>query len=187
MGKLLAVTAAGVMAMAVLGACGTKDEPASPPPTHSSTPSPTASPMPTAPVMPEAAKAHTKEGAEEFVRYFWDVVNYAQATGDTSPIVDASADGCKACDAGVAGVEEVFRRGGRYIGGEATVERVSAELLGAGEQLFSRVVGEIDIAGFTIDLPEPAEDTVKPAVKHREQFDLVATSGGWLVAQFQVA
>ncbi|WP_372492275.1 DUF6318 family protein, partial [Pimelobacter simplex] len=34
------------------------------------------------PVLPGAAKEASEEGARAFVGYYWELVNYAQATGD---------------------------------------------------------------------------------------------------------
>ncbi|MFD0740579.1 DUF6318 family protein [Phytohabitans flavus] len=42
------------------------------------------------PQMPAAASAHTREGGVEFVRYWFALLNYAQGSGDTSPMKAAA-------------------------------------------------------------------------------------------------
>src|SRR5689334_8294933 len=96
-------------ALLTLTACSGSADP-SPPPTTRSTPTsaaPSPTPSPTVPVMPEAAKAHTTAGAKAFVRYFWQVVNYAQATGDTAAIAAMTdSKSCSQCNAGIKSIHK---------------------------------------------------------------------------------
>src|SRR5689334_1786838 len=109
------LTGLALLTLTTLTACtgntGTADPPpATPTTTTTTTPTPTPT-QPVAPVMPQAAKAHTKAGAKAFVRYFWQVVNYAQATGDTAAVADlADSKSCSQCNAGIKGIDDVYSR-----------------------------------------------------------------------------
>ncbi|GAA3802317.1 DUF6318 family protein [Nocardioides panacisoli] len=81
------------------------------PPSSSSTPS-----GPVEPRLPAAARTATKAGAEAFVRYYWDVVNYAQLTGDTRLLRGLHMPSCDACASGVSWIDSVYRRNGSITG-----------------------------------------------------------------------
>ncbi|MDQ6526460.1 DUF6318 family protein [Nocardioides sp. LHD-245] len=86
------------------------------------TPSPTATP-PAEPVLPEAAKQASEEGARAFITYYWDLINYAQVTGDVKALKAASATTCKGCQAGIRGIRRHYRSGGSIAGGVHRVDR----------------------------------------------------------------
>lgn len=89
---------------------------ASAPPTVGQTVTITTGPAPTLPPMPPEAQEMTNEGAEAFVRYWFDLANYAQATGDTDPLMAQSGPECDMCAALRDGVEASYHDGGRVIG-----------------------------------------------------------------------
>ena len=175
------------------GCTGAADpaEPTPPPtpPATASTPSPTPTgpATPTPPVMPDAANAHTKAGAKAFVRYFWQVVNYAQATGDTAPINSLNSSNCSACEAGVAAIDKTYEAGGHIVGGQASLSDLHAELLVAGDLRLARVSYTIRIADQRNDYPGRANDTAEPAYRGRDRLELVESPSSWLVAALVVA
>lgn len=78
---------------------------------------PVATPSPTAvkvepPELPERARLNTKAGAEAFLRHYVDLVNYAQATGETGALSAAASPGCRACAAFERRVDDVYGKGG---------------------------------------------------------------------------
>src|SRR5689334_13151884 len=105
------LTGLALLTLTTLTACTGNTGTADPPPaTHTTTTTTTPTPTPTQPVppvMPQAAKAHTKAGAKAFVKHYWAVVNYAQATGDIETLNRISARGCVGCDAGIRSVKRV--------------------------------------------------------------------------------
>lgn len=109
--------AAALFAVAVLGlpACG-DDNKGTVLPTRSATPSPTSS----EPVLPEAAKQHTREGADAFARHFMAVLNYAVATGDVRQLKALSGPTCKSCANFVKTIDGVYPEG-KLVGGQATI------------------------------------------------------------------
>ncbi|UDY22462.1 DUF6318 family protein [Nocardioides sp. Kera G14] len=186
MGKHLTRFAVGTVAAAValaLAGCGSdKAQPPSSVRTTSTVASPTSTPTPTAPVMPDAAKQHTKEGAEAFVRYFWDVANAAQSNGDPSELTDLSLDGCEACDGTISSIRKTKAAGGTYVGGTSTVVVQSSELLQSETFQMAHVQARIDVSDETVDYPGSGKDVHRPARQARIRMELT-WAGGWRVAQ----
>jgi hypothetical protein len=54
------------------------------------------------------------------VKFYWEMVNYAQATGDTAGLAQL-ADTCPTCDSGRSFIERVYERGGELVGGDGRV------------------------------------------------------------------
>jgi len=127
-GAWVAVLSA-VLCAGVLVACDDDPEPkvgdptTAPPSTSSSAPtSPsTTAPTTTAPVMPGEAGQQTDGGAEAFVRFYVDVFNFSQSTGDTTTLAEISDKACAACQAYVSSIDDVFANGGSVDGGELTI------------------------------------------------------------------
>ena len=111
-----------------LGLAGCSDddpEPApAPPSSEPASPSTTAASGPTPPEMPDAAKARTDKGAEAFVRYWLEVVNHAQATGETQVLEAMSESTCAGCRGIAEAVTEAYKGGGHIEGGELMVGRL---------------------------------------------------------------
>lgn len=81
-------------------------------------------------MLPAAAREASEAGARAFVGYYWELVNYAQATGDVRPLRRVSGPRCSACSAFVSRVRKQYRRGGHIIGGTNTVSVGGAIELG---------------------------------------------------------
>lgn len=103
-----------------LAGCG-GDPKADPSPAPSS-PTTSASPTPTPPVMPGAAKANTKAGAVAFVKYYIELINHAQATGDTEALARVESDSCHSCKRARNSLDEIYASGGHLEGGEWTAD-----------------------------------------------------------------
>lgn len=128
-----AIAVAALLATGLLAGCDDEDDP--PEPTESvsePTSAPTSTqtePTPTGPVeptLPAEAEAATKAGAEAFVGYYWQVVNYAQHTGDVGPLTRISEDNCAGCNGGIRYITKVYGRGGRIIGGDFSLVSASS-------------------------------------------------------------
>lgn len=98
-------------ALLVLSGCGGDPPPMAPP-----APSPSESAV-AAPVMPEEAKADSKAGAIAFVQHYVELLNYAQGTGDTVPLIALSGSGCRSCTRVRDAIDEIYDSGGRITGG----------------------------------------------------------------------
>lgn len=122
---------AGVLG-GMLAGCSEDPSDGSDRPTSSATPSTpsesttAASGEPTPPPLPDAATRGGRKGAEAFLRHYWELVNYAQETGDTAPLRAVQADGCDGCNGGNDWIEKVYAEGGRIEGGHYTVRAADA-------------------------------------------------------------
>lgn len=98
-------------------------------PTTSTPPSPTTSsvstPTETPPVMPPEARARDVDGAAAFIRYYFDVVNYANRTGDVARLTELSDEECQSCLNLIDTAANGYRNGGRIEGGQIIVGDVA--------------------------------------------------------------
>jgi serine/threonine protein kinase len=76
------------------------------------------------PALADAATAQTGDGAIAFARYWFDTLNHAAASGDTSPLAAASSPNCRPCAAAVTSLGEVHANGRSTRGGTYTVRSV---------------------------------------------------------------
>lgn len=120
--RLLASSAALAVAAALLAGCSDESANGSPDPLPTSTPvSPSVSDTPSEPAEPTPPAAMERddaEGAKAFAGYYWEVVNYAQATGDTKLLRALEMPGCVACRGGRESIEKVYAAGGRITGSQ---------------------------------------------------------------------
>jgi hypothetical protein len=91
-----------------------------------SSPSTTASTTTAASDIPAAARAHTPAGAEAFVRYFIDRVNYAWMTPEAGVIDALSQPACKSCADLERTARELLSDKQRYDRPAAAVDSVTA-------------------------------------------------------------
>lgn len=85
---------------------------------------PTSPTRPTEPTLPQVARKPTVRGARAFVVYWVDLVNYAQATGETTRLAQVSDDRCTGCFGVVEAIQSPYSRGGRIEGGEWVIGRL---------------------------------------------------------------
>lgn len=127
--------AIAVATAALLAACSSDPQPKfedpSPAPSASETSaspvdqSPSTSPVatPSAPALPEAAKVNSPDGANAFARWWVDMSNYAQHTGDTSLLGPVNDSRCSGCNGAVDAVKQTYGAGGHIEGGGLTIQR----------------------------------------------------------------
>lgn len=77
-----------------------------------------AAPDPVEPELPGAATEASEAGARAFIAYYWELINYAQVTGDVKALKAVSASTCEGCNKGIAIVEDLYESGGHAEGGE---------------------------------------------------------------------
>lgn len=136
--------------LAVLAGCNGSeaDEPKTSPSPSISTTAPTPDPTPTGPVAPtpppEMEKAN-KAGARMFAEYYWELANYAQATGDTTALRAAQLPLCKACTGALEAVEEIYEKGWTIHGGDHKPTVLSLERLTKGQITEFRMLAEVNI------------------------------------------
>ena len=76
----------------------------------------------TEPTPPREMAGKDEAAAEAFVEHYFELVNYAQATGQLEPVRRVAAPVCAACDGMSGAVEQVYRKGGTVRGGALTLE-----------------------------------------------------------------
>lgn len=120
----------GALALSVvLAGCGGDPE-ASPDPTATTSAvstTPSTPPTPSAPALPDAAMANTKAGAIAFVRYYVEVINHAQITGELTSLRSLAADGCRPCARIRKELTRIYDAGGHIEGGRWAVLTTIAE------------------------------------------------------------
>lgn len=124
MGTTLRAAAAAVVLLLAAGCSDDGPSPRDPSSTWSPTgkmETPTsAAPDPVEPELPAEAAEASEAGARAFIEYYWELVNYAQVTGDVKALKRASGPNCERCDAGIDGIKQVYRAGGHITDGQYT-------------------------------------------------------------------
>ena len=177
------VAALCVVSVLALGACSGGDpQPkiADPTPTLPTSPSTTAVSGPAAPTMPAAARGADAAAAEAFVRFYWDMVNYAQVTGDVEGL-KRLASRCGTCDAAVDYIVDIYDRGGRIEGGEGTFRNLRASFLDHNGGARAIVRGDLVSTRQRVDLPGSKDDESYPGGTLPFEVLTEVTSDGWIV------
>lgn len=178
----LVATALTVSLLSIAG-CSEDPEPeiasptAAPSPLQSST-APTES---AAPELPDSADQKSRAGAEAFIAYFWDVVNFSQSTGSADLIRDLGTQSCVGCEAAAKFVENIVSSGVEPEGGEYTVDNIESRRLFVQGQYLVRVDFDIRNEPLIIDAPGKRDDQVLDAIDGRGQFTLNWIDGEWRV------
>ena len=148
------------------------------------TPSSSAPPGPVEPTLPPAAKSATKAGAEAFVRYYWDVVNYAQRTGNTDRLRQLQAPSCDRCTKGAAWIDDVSRAGGSIVAG---MNRVLKARGGRSENRTGGwfVVAKIHGSHATVTHAGNLNSSY-PADTWRALFTLTRVKARWLLSSWEL-
>ncbi|GAA1542891.1 DUF6318 family protein [Nocardioides humi] len=121
--RLLRTLAAALAVLLALAACTDDSAPRDPSSTWSptgtmETPSSNAGQTPTEPALPDAATQASEDGARAFITYYWDLINYAQVTGDVKALKAASGPNCEGCKAGIHAIREIYKGGGHITDGQ---------------------------------------------------------------------
>ena len=184
----VAAAAAFVVALA---ACGADDEPPAPPETSvasssstttSEAPTETAEPSATPPPLPPEAANPDAVGAGAFVRHWFDLANYAYATGDTDELAAASDPDCGSCADLVERIMDQYAAGGSFEDGVVTVIGAEAAPPENGVALVSTVINQaelryIDAEGETTEAVPGSAGAVAGTV-------VTYATGRWQLAGF---
>ncbi|HEY0952440.1 DUF6318 family protein [Nocardioides sp.] len=178
------ITAMSLLSVLALGACSDDDpEPKFAPPPSStapSSPSTTAVSGPVEPTMPAAARGDDAAAAEAFVKFYWEMADYAQETGDVAGLAALSPKGCKACQQVLDFLESVYRRDGHIRGGETKISDASTAPVGSeGNLLVVRYV--LANSHQVVDLPGTKRDEEYEAGTVRIETIVRLTANGWRI------
>ncbi|HZO65757.1 MAG TPA: DUF6318 family protein [Kribbellaceae bacterium] len=141
---------AAVAMLTLLTACDGDPE-SMPPPSSSTSPSstplssatPSTTPKPTAPTVPPAAtNGLTVTSAEAFARFYLQVLDHLEGTGDASLMRRWADPSCKSCRLLASTFEDVYKKGGAVTGDYQTVDvKVSEARLSGADTAFVRLSG----------------------------------------------
>ncbi|TFV47798.1 DUF6318 family protein [Blastococcus sp. TF02A_35] len=124
------MTAAALAAL-LLSGCSEKQEANDALPTAASSPQTTDSRPQLGPEdlpLPDAARTQDASGAEAFVRYYFDLLNYTATTLDAAPLRQLS-ENCDDCDRIAENAELSAKAGHRYDGGKITITETAPPLI----------------------------------------------------------
>lgn len=79
------------------------------------------------PVLPEAAKTETKEGLEAFARYWFEQLNFAYETGNTSGLTSVTSDRCEFCSNISKSLEKNYQGDGWLAGGRIEAPSINTK------------------------------------------------------------
>ncbi|MCW2801415.1 MAG: hypothetical protein JWQ70_2887 [Aeromicrobium sp.] len=99
-----------LVALLVVGACGSDPQPKEPKSTATASATPTIS----VPTMPAQAKENSPEGADAFLRHYVDVLNFASRTGNVSELSRLSSPKCVGCQRYIALYRDTYKSGGYF-------------------------------------------------------------------------
>lgn len=181
------ITAFTLVSVLALGACSDDD----PEPKFAPTPSPstsaptspstTAASGPVEPTMPAAAKGTDAASAEAFVKFYWEMVAYAQETGHLDGLKVLSDSTCLPCKRGIAYLKSVFDRDGEIAGGVGTVHRLSTGFVNDDGDEKAVVEFELTNTRQQVDFPGTHRDKEFPAGTLSMTAMLGHAGNGWVM------
>ncbi|UYM05553.1 DUF6318 family protein [Solicola gregarius] len=159
------------------GASGpTSDSPTSDSPATGST-APGASKASNAPKPPAAAEKDDAAGAEAYVGYFVDLVNYAAESGDTKPLHDAAVE-CDYCQQFPAVYDDVYSNGGSFDGDFFRLLDVNATGEGDTTQAVAKLKAD---TSTTFKIAKDKKTQHIEPVSYTWTIDLEPTDDGWQI------
>ena len=111
--------------------------------------------------MPPEAKGTDAKAAEAFVRFYWEMVNYAQATGDVDGLAGLGSK-CAACDNGIAFVRDAYDKGGEIRGGDGKPGQFDTVFINRAGEHWAIVDCRVTTSKQTVDLPGTRNDQEFP-------------------------
>jgi hypothetical protein len=175
-----------------LAACADDDpEPRDDPtPTVSTSTSPTPDPTPTGPVeptLPPEAHSDNAAGAIAFVKFYWDMADFAQLTGDVDGLMPLATPECKACEGGIQAIQDAYDDGAVMRGGTTTLSRFRTTRVGAQDRRWMQVKFRVTSTRQVVDYPGEQRDVVHQAATVNAQFLLERQAGAWVVTFWEAS
>ncbi|UTT71468.1 DUF6318 family protein [Arthrobacter sp. DNA4] len=116
------------------------------------------------PVLPEVAKTETKEGAEAFVRFWYENLSFGYETGHTETLEKISGPGCVFCTGLRDGIAEAWSEGRWITGGQIETPVITATVEPGAEpyvvvQVIQSTIEIRNPDGTLLQKPTPATNT----------------------------
>ncbi|MBA2953382.1 hypothetical protein HZF07_06625 [Nocardioides sp. CGMCC 1.13656] len=184
MNRARAVLTALVLVSA-LGLAGCTDDdpepkfapPSSEPPESQST---TGASDPTPPEMPQAAKGTDAAAAEAFVKFYWETVNFAQATGDVEDLSRLSTK-CVNCDNGIEFIKSVYSDGGTIDGGDGKPTHIETRFTNLQGEWWAIVDCTVALTPQDVDASGTEHDEHYAGGQRAIRMYLQPSEGSWVV------
>jgi Family of unknown function (DUF6318) len=132
------------------------------------------------PVLPEVAKAETKEGAEAFVRFWYETLSYAYETGQSQNLEKISGPGCIFCTGLRDGISEAWSEGRWISGGKIETPAITATV-----EPGSDPFAVVQVIQSTIEIRKPDGTLLQnptPATNTGSRAGLIFGSSGWVMS-----
>lgn len=189
-----AMAAAALVTSACLAGCSGGDSDNS---ADSGLPSKSESTTPTAPAtettpasatqppeLPDLATRQSQAGARAFARFYIDLLDYAQHTGDVQPLVRSSSGDCAGCNNYIDFFRDWYERGGWIKRGDRSVRSFERVFPSAPpHDMYLRVAGQLAPGEFL--RRKGAEVKHAPGETLDLEIWLARTSNGWRVSRLE--
>jgi hypothetical protein len=187
--RLVRVTAAATLGLGLLAGCSDGGTASQTLPSASSSPASTsAALLPLGPPdmpMPDEAREQTAAGAEAFLRYYIDILNYTQSELTPTYVRDLSEQ-CATCNAFADGVDGYVHQGYRLSGGRIALTSASNAVLKGDEAEFSVALTQqpLTVTNEAADVVETAPESSFPASGASLSWD--AAQSSWLMTEITI-
>lgn len=141
----------------------------------------TSDPIGAPPDPPEGAKKNTLGGAEDFVRYYIELLNYASDTGDTRPLKAQSGSSCGGCHDYANLYEQTYRSGGFFEDGDWVPQ---PQVLKQNFEGTVRLVVTVDAKPGRYKERRTAPTRAYGSNQYSLTFVLSRSNGRWVVREF---
>ncbi len=121
-----------------------------------------------------------------FVKHYWAMVNYAQATGDLAGLREISSDKCVACKAGLKYLEKVFADDGAISGGVSRVLDPQAVFARRNGTTYAVVEFRLRTTPQTVNFPAHARDKRYEGGTSAMRSRLSPATTGWVMDYWDV-
>jgi hypothetical protein len=171
--KIALCVAATLLALS-LTACNGGDNP-TPAPLPTSTPTTTTSPT-NAPTLPPEVVGPDPTSAEAWTRHYFDVLNFAIATGSTDQLSRLGSPGCVSCAAFVGKIKSIYRAGGSV---QSHGWRITRALTTVGPDNTMAVELRVTLTKETVIMKAGQKPAVHGAANHQMTATVHWQSGRW--------
>jgi hypothetical protein len=107
-------------------------------------------------VLPEVAKTETKEGAEAFAKYWFELLNVAYQTGDVSGLDTVTSSACQFCQNITSSLTTNYQ-GGRWLAGGKIVLPTATTTFEPGEDGNYQLIVQVQQAAINYYDPNGSE------------------------------
>jgi hypothetical protein len=180
------VTIALCLSVVLAPACNDNSG-ATPPPSPESTPPTTPTPTPSKPApptLPPTAKGLTIQSAEAFTRFYLQLIDYAELTGDVQLPQRWSDKGCIGCSEVLDDYNRIFDAGGS-VSGDSGFKNVVTTRIRLNGTTAAEVTIRATIGRHTVIEKRGASPIVYPGEEVRWTVTLAAKNGQWITFEIE--